>query len=178
MQKAARDSAQVWYYRENAGTEPHPAAMQVMRLIAANRLPVRLSACPDYSDDVNEDNSTLGLLFKKIREKAAQRQLVILRPDGQYTSLPSVDPAYLPPQAVAAVEAILPSKVKRNVAVIADTAWTLAAAPDLLAAGAEIPFFGTLTGFANIGHTVWVFDAAKPAALTAGCRDGASTSRR
>ena len=171
MQEAARNSAQVWYYRENAGAEPHPAAMQVMRLITANRLPVRLSAYADYSDDVNHENSTLGPLFEKIREKAAQRQLVIMRPDGQYMSLPSVDPAYLPPQAVAAVEAILPSKVKRNVAVIANTAWTLAAAPDLLTAGDAIPFFGMLIGFANIGHAVWVFDAAKPAALIAACRD-------
>jgi hypothetical protein len=170
IQEGPKNSASVWYHREDAGAEPHPVAMQVMQLIVSHRLPVRLSARADFSDQITHENSTLVPLFASIREKAAQRQLVVLRPDGQLLMLPSVDAAYVPAGALAAVEGLLPSKVKRNVAVIGDTAWTLAAAHSLPAANQAIPFFGMLMGFGIIGHAVWVFDAASPAALSAGCR--------
>jgi biopolymer transport protein ExbD len=44
----------VWYHRENAAGEPHPNAMKVIELVAQNKLPVRLSANPDFSDAVDE----------------------------------------------------------------------------------------------------------------------------
>ena len=44
----------VMYYRENAGGEPHPNAMNVIKLVAENKLPVRLSTKPDFSDAVGQ----------------------------------------------------------------------------------------------------------------------------
>ena len=60
----------------------------------------------------------------------------------------------------------MPSSVKRNIAVIANT--------ELQAVTKEIskaiPFVGMLMGFAYIGHAVWIFEG-HPDALEAGCRD-------
>jgi biopolymer transport protein ExbD len=48
----------VWYYRESAGAEPPPQAMQVMKLIIDARLPISMSTKPDYSDVLLPDGST------------------------------------------------------------------------------------------------------------------------
>ena len=40
----------VWYYRENPTGEPHPNAMKVIEQVAQNKLPIRLSMRPDFSD--------------------------------------------------------------------------------------------------------------------------------
>ncbi len=45
----------VWYHRESPAGEPHPNAMKVIALVTANRLPIRLSALPDFSDAVGDD---------------------------------------------------------------------------------------------------------------------------
>ncbi len=45
----------VWYYRETPGNEPHPNAMEIMRLIVENQLPVTLSTKSDFSDSVGPD---------------------------------------------------------------------------------------------------------------------------
>jgi C-terminal processing protease CtpA/Prc len=45
----------VWYYRENPAGEPHPNAMQVLKLIVDAKLPIRLSTKPDFSDFVGAD---------------------------------------------------------------------------------------------------------------------------
>jgi hypothetical protein len=42
----------VFYHRENATGEPHPNAMGVMELVVKNKLPIRLSSSPDFSDSV------------------------------------------------------------------------------------------------------------------------------
>jgi hypothetical protein len=44
----------VWYHRENPAGEPHPNAMKVIELVAENKLPVKLSAKPDFSDAVDD----------------------------------------------------------------------------------------------------------------------------
>ncbi len=44
----------VWYHREDPSGEPHPNAMKVIELVAENKLPVRLSAKPDFSDAVDD----------------------------------------------------------------------------------------------------------------------------
>jgi hypothetical protein len=44
----------VWYYRENPTDEPHPNAMKVIEQVAQNKLPIRLSMRPDYSDAVDD----------------------------------------------------------------------------------------------------------------------------
>ena len=76
-----------------------------------------------------------------------------------------------PPEALASIERMLPSDVKRNVAVVTATAWAAAAAPSIQSANEAIPFFGILMGFASIGHAVWIFDTKAAAILSAGCRD-------
>jgi hypothetical protein len=53
----------------------------------------------------------------------------------------------------------------RNVAVIGDTAWAMAPAPDIRAANRAIPFFGLLMGFSTIG-------GGRPGAERSGGADG------
>lgn len=172
FEAGSQKGAVVWYYRENAGAAPPPVALQVMKLVVDRRLPVRLSSKPDFSDTITPHKaSEVEQTFAAIRERAAQRQLVILRPDGRQLMLPAMDPATAPANAVSAVERLLPSSVKRNVAAIADTSWTMSGAPNMRDAGRAIPFFGMLMGFASIGHSVWIFDGSTAAALAAGCRD-------
>ncbi len=44
----------VWYYREGGQGEPPPIAMEVMKLIVKQRLPVSMSSKPDFSDTIDE----------------------------------------------------------------------------------------------------------------------------
>jgi biopolymer transport protein ExbD len=45
---------EVWYHRENPACEPHPNAIKVIDLVAENKLPLKLSAKPDFSDSVDD----------------------------------------------------------------------------------------------------------------------------
>src|SRR5205823_5241451 len=121
----------------------------------------------DFSDSV----TSISDPFASIRQRAAQRQLVVLRPDSKVMSLPAMDKSASPPEGIAAVEKMLPSTAQRNVAAAAETNWTLANAPSIQAAGQAIPFFGILMGFASIGHAVWIFKPANVGVLTIGARD-------
>ncbi len=49
------EGGSVWYYRESGQQEPPPEAMQVIKLVADNGLPISLSSKPDFSDYVGED---------------------------------------------------------------------------------------------------------------------------
>ena len=40
----------VWYYRENAATEPSADAMSVIQLVVKHHLPISMSAQSDFSD--------------------------------------------------------------------------------------------------------------------------------
>jgi hypothetical protein len=170
MDQSADEKAAVWYYRENAANEAPPVAKEVLKLITAKRLPIRLSSKPDFSDTVTPVSANVERLSASIREKAAQRQLVILRPDGQQMLLAAMAREASPPNAVAFVERLLPSSTKRNIAVIADTAWTMTS-PSVQAGGQAIPFFGILMGFASIGHAVWIFDAGAIEVISALSRE-------
>jgi hypothetical protein len=108
--------------------------------------------------------------FEQVRVKAGQGQLVIVRPDGQYLVLPALRRDSVRAEMVVAVERMLPSTTKRNVAVIADTTWATGEAPTLQTANHAIPFFGLLMGFTSIGHSVWVFDCTGNS-FESGCRD-------
>jgi hypothetical protein len=44
----------VWYHRENPAAEPPPQGNAVVQLIIRYRLPVSMSAKPDFSDYVDE----------------------------------------------------------------------------------------------------------------------------
>ena len=171
LDSAAGGTAAVWYYREDAGKSGPASTLEVMKLIVERRLPVRLSSKPDFSDAVTPQTATaIEQLFEGVRQRAAQRQLVIQRSDGRQMRLPAMDKEAAPPQAVAAVERLLPSTAPRNVAVIANTSWAITEKPSVQDATGAIPFFGLLMGFAAIGHAVWVFDGSAPI-LAAGCRD-------
>ncbi len=159
----------VWYYREDAGKDEPPVALKVMKLLVEHRLPIRLSSNPDFSDAISDIGQSLERAFASIREKAAAGQLVILRPDGRVLGFPALQNG--PPEAIAAVEKMLPSHNKRNVAVIGETEWTLQQTVDLPSANQAIPFFGLLMGFSCLGHAVWVFNPKVPSVLSAACRD-------
>jgi hypothetical protein len=53
----------IWYYREAAGSAPSAQATEVLKLIAASRLPISLSTKPDYSDVVLPDGTTRPRAF-------------------------------------------------------------------------------------------------------------------
>jgi hypothetical protein len=128
-----------------------------------------------YIKDNHEEEcqmDEMDLRFAAIRQQAADRQLVILRPDRRSMTLPAMSRDDAPPSAVQAVEDMLPSSVQRNVAVIADTTWTMGEDLALVDANRAIPFFGMLMGFAAIGHAVWIADGSTTAGLVACARDG------
>jgi hypothetical protein len=107
--------------------------------------------------------------FEQARAQAAKGNLVIVRADGRHLLLPALTKDSVNPQMIASVERIIPSTTKRNVAVIADTAWAEQASPSIQAANQAIPFFGMLMGFTLIGHSVWVFNGAANV-LSSGCQ--------
>jgi hypothetical protein len=170
LRQGALESAVVWYYRENPAGEAPPVAKQVIELIARNRLPVRLSARPDFSDAVAPPPSKAEQVFAGVRQRAAQRQLVVVRADYQCVLLPALSKDAVPASALATVERLLPSTVQRKVAVIGDTRWSEDGKPNVQAANRAVPFFGLLMGLATIGHAVWIFDGSLER-LAAGCRD-------
>lgn len=108
--------------------------------------------------------------FDTVRTKAAQGQLVIVRPDGQFLLLPALRKENVRSEMVDRIERILPSTTKRNVAAIGDTTWATGAAPSLQTANRAIPFFGMLMGFAFIGHSGWIFDGSTDV-FESGCRE-------
>ena len=49
----------IWYYRQNAQSEPTAQAMSVIALVAEQRLPVSMSTKPDFSDYVDEKGNSV-----------------------------------------------------------------------------------------------------------------------
>jgi hypothetical protein len=121
-----------------------------------------------------EEPPKLEEIFDKARKAAAEettptrgknRHVVIVTPGRMLMLQPCPAPGKMKKEAVEAVEKIMSSKTRRNVAVIAYTQLdALQANP-----GQAIPFFGLLMGLAYIGHSVWVFEG-HTSALAAGCR--------
>ena len=177
LEAAKKDIGQIWYYREAAGEEPHPHAMEVMQLVVKHKLPIRLSTKPDFSDSVGAQGS-IDSVFEGIRKVAAggsgQRGLVIVRPDGGYFLLPPPPETPQLKQAAARLDGLVPSSVKRNIAVIADTSFAKmgpgGSPPNPMESNKAIPFFGMLVGLSYAGHSVWIF-GAHAMLLAAGCRD-------
>jgi hypothetical protein len=52
--KAKAEKGAVWYYRENGKGEPPPQAMEVIKLVIENNLPISMSSKPDFSDYIDE----------------------------------------------------------------------------------------------------------------------------
>ena len=166
----------VWYYRESASAEPPPEAIQALQLIVHHKLPITFSSKPDFSDfvdlkGVSHIRPDLDNLFARVRKVAAgdkgARGLVIVRPDCKYLSMPPLAQAPALEKISAAMERLVPSAVKRNIAVIADTAIS---EPDAASVNKSIPFLGVLIGLVYIGHSVWIF-GGDPFAIEPGCRN-------
>ena len=49
----------VWYYREEAGDEPAPEAMAVVRMVVEQRLPISMSTRADFGDVVQADGTAV-----------------------------------------------------------------------------------------------------------------------
>ena len=50
----------VWYYRESGQKEPPRQAVEVVKAVIENRLPIRLSSRPDYSDAIGMDGKPIA----------------------------------------------------------------------------------------------------------------------
>jgi hypothetical protein len=94
------------------------------------------------------------------------RFLILVTPGRLLMHKPCPVAGSIPESQVAALEKMLPSLIKRNIAVIAYT--DLQAVTNQISRA--IPFVGMLLGFAYIGHAVWIFEG-HPSALAAGCQD-------
>jgi hypothetical protein len=123
-----------------------------------------------------DQRSTLDVIFTQARKAAAGeiappsgkpgRYVVLVTPGRLIMFLPCPPPGSMAEGQVAAIEKLISSQVKRNIAVVAYT--------ELIALranfGRAIPFMGLLVGLAYIGHAVWVFEGHS-SALAAGCRE-------
>jgi hypothetical protein len=98
------------------------------------------------------------------RERGAY--VILVTPGRMVMFQPCPPPGAMSAEQIAAIEKMIPSKVKRNVAAIAFTELSALTA-DIKQA---VPFIGLLMGLAHIGHAVWLFEG-HPSALAAGCRD-------
>jgi hypothetical protein len=170
MDAAPNGGTQVWYYRENAAGEAPAAAIPVMKLIVERRLPLRLYTRPDFLDGLAPDAVGWAALLVTVRVRAAGGALVIVYPDGRQMAIRVGEKETVLPEGMAAVRRLVPSETPQNVAVIADTSWTLGKQPELQDAARAIPFFGILMGIATISHAVWIHNGAAPA-LAECCRD-------
>lgn len=116
-------------------------------------------------------------VFAEARKMAAGEQgprgLVIVRPDRKYLVLPALAESPELTAMAQGLERLVPSAVRRNIAVIANTGFDLqgpGGAPNLAEVGKAIPFFGNLMGLSYLGHAVWIFEG-QASAQAAGCRD-------
>jgi len=177
-QNAARPV--IWYYREASEGEPPPEAMQVMKLVVDNRLPISLCSKPDFSDYVDRKGvshpryTTWESVVAKVREATSGGKYVaLIRPDRSYLLMGTPRRDQMPEHVVQSIEKLVPPQVKRTIAVIADTYFTWmpdGGVPGLQGAAREIPFFGMLMGLGCIGHTVFVFPGVGES-LEACCKD-------
>ncbi|MFN7994463.1 MAG: hypothetical protein U0Q18_12730 [Bryobacteraceae bacterium] len=112
---------------------------------------------------------------KDLAAQAGSRQVVLIRPDLSLLALACPDAHSIPDDVIQQIESIVPSSVKRNIAVVTDTRVAPSGAraevdsPAWTGVGKDIPFFGILNGLGCIGHAVWIFDAS--ADLGIACRD-------
>jgi hypothetical protein len=54
----AEQKGVVWYYRE-AGASEGPTQAEVVKVVIQNKLPIRLSSKPDYSDTIGPDGQPI-----------------------------------------------------------------------------------------------------------------------
>jgi|SRR6185369_2715835 hypothetical protein len=169
----------VWYYREAASGEPPPEAMQMMKMVTDNRLPISLSSKPDFSDYVDRKGglhpryATWEGVVGVVREKTTGGKYVgVIRPDRSYLLIAPPPKGSVPAQMVQMMEKMVPPRPPRTIVAIADTyfSWKPGGGiPSLAETGQAIPFFGMLLGLASIGHSVCVFPGTDES-LASGCK--------
>jgi len=124
-----------------------------------------------------DEPQNMDEVFQKARRSAAgelrpeglnpqDRFLIVVTPGRMIMHHLCPAAGTMPTAQVEAIEKMLPSKVKRNIAAIAYTGL------EAVRTSIEktIPFAGFLLAFAYIGHAVWVFEGHS-SALAVGCRD-------
>lgn len=122
---------------------------------------------PSKLEDVfNQARKTATGEIKPPNINSDDRYLVLVTPGRMLMHRPCPPAGSMSPSQVSSMERLIPSGIKRNVAVIAYTELR-AVTTDLAKA---IPFAGLLMGFAYIGHAVWIFEG-HPSALAAGCNE-------
>jgi hypothetical protein len=58
LRRLAEQNGVVRYYREAAETRGPPESFEIIRAVIENRLPIRLSTRPDFSDAVGADGKS------------------------------------------------------------------------------------------------------------------------
>jgi hypothetical protein len=179
LESLKADRPVVWYYREAAGAEPPPEAMQVMKLVVDKRLPISLCSKPDFSDYVDRKGVSHSRYTNgdgvgaKVRElSAGGRYVGIVRPDRSYLLMAPPPKDSMPPQMIQMMEKLVPPQPPRCISAIADTYFSWRAGggvPTLAETAQALPFFGMLLGLACIGHSVCVFTGTDDS-MAAGCR--------
>ncbi len=167
FQTAKENNSGVMYYRESAGGEPPPQGMEVIKLVVKHKLPISMSTKPDFSDVVDA-KAVFEKVFDEVR-KLAVRGMVIVRTDMKHLVLPAMAKTPQLESIAAGLEKLIPSRVKRKVAVISNASFE-GDAPNIQEVAKSIPFLGVLMGLTYLGHGVWIFEG-HATTLAAGCRD-------
>jgi hypothetical protein len=55
LKRLAEQKGVVWYYREAGYADAPPESTEVIKAVIENRLPIRLSSRPDFSDAIGAD---------------------------------------------------------------------------------------------------------------------------
>jgi len=55
LKRLAEQKGVVWYYRERGQSAPPPQSAEVIQAVIQNRLPIKMSSRPDYSDAIGMD---------------------------------------------------------------------------------------------------------------------------
>ncbi len=59
LRRLAERRGVVWYYREAGETKGTPESALIIQAVVQNRLPIRLSSRPDYSDSIGLDGKPI-----------------------------------------------------------------------------------------------------------------------
>jgi hypothetical protein len=58
LAKTSPEKGTVWYYREIGKGEPPSQAVEIVKLVVENRLPISLSSNPDFSDYIDDEGQS------------------------------------------------------------------------------------------------------------------------
>ena len=58
LEKLRTEKGVVWYFRQNPTQEPHPRAMEAIKLVVKHGLRVSMSTKPDFSDYVDSSGNS------------------------------------------------------------------------------------------------------------------------